>query len=69
MVKNYFKIAWRNLTKHKGYAAINIIGLSLGIACSILIFTIVAYHLSFPPILRRVSGKLKVMNYLTRQRG
>lgn len=47
MFKNYFKIAWRNLTRNKTYAAINIIGLSLGIACSILIFTIVSYHLSF----------------------
>ncbi len=47
MLKNYFTIGWRNLTKHKAYAAINIIGLSLGLACSILIFTIVAYHLSF----------------------
>ncbi len=47
MFKNYFKTGWRNLTRHKSYAAINIIGLSLGIACSILIFIIVSYHLSF----------------------
>jgi len=47
MFKNYFKIAWRNVIRNKTYASINIIGLSLGIACSILIFTIVSYHLSF----------------------
>ncbi|MBS1932704.1 MAG: ABC transporter permease [Bacteroidetes bacterium] len=47
MFKNYFKTGWRNLTRNKSYAAINIIGLSLGIACSILIFTVVSYHLSF----------------------
>jgi len=47
MLKNYFKIAWRNLKRHKAYAAINIIGLSLGIACAILIFTVVSFHLSF----------------------
>ncbi len=47
MFKNYFKTAWRNLTRNKTYAVINIMGLSLGIACSILIFTIVSYHLSF----------------------
>jgi predicted permease len=47
MLKNYFKTGWRNLTRNKTYAAINIVGLSLGIACSILIFTIVSYHLSF----------------------
>lgn len=47
MIKNYFKLAWRNLNRNKAYAAINVIGLSLGIACGILIFTIVRFHLSF----------------------
>ena len=47
MLRNYFKIAWRNLKRNKAYAAINIIGLSLGIACAILIFTVVSFHLSF----------------------
>jgi putative ABC transport system permease protein len=47
MLKNYFKIAWRNLQRNKSYAAINIIGLSLGIASSILIFTLVSFHFSF----------------------
>lgn len=30
MLKNYFRIGWRNLRRHKAYAFINIIGLSLG---------------------------------------
>ncbi|MEO6722237.1 MAG: ABC transporter permease [Ferruginibacter sp.] len=47
MFKNYFKIAWRNLKRNKAYALLNIVGLSLGIACSILIFVLVSYHLSF----------------------
>ena len=47
MFKNYFKIAWRNLLRNKAYAIINITGLSLGIACGIIIFTVVNYHLSF----------------------
>ena len=47
MLKNYFKIAWRNLRRNKAYAAINIIGLSMGIAGSILIFLWVSFHLSF----------------------
>jgi ABC-type antimicrobial peptide transport system permease subunit len=37
MVKNYFKIAWRNLLKSKAYSAINIVGLSIGMAVALLI--------------------------------
>ena len=37
MVKNYLKTAWRNLIKNKGYSAINIGGLTIGIAVAILI--------------------------------
>src|ERR1700712_3019337 len=47
MIKNYIKIAWRNLVINKSYSAINIVGLSMGVACSILIFTLVNFHLSF----------------------
>ncbi|QCW98819.1 FtsX-like permease family protein [Aggregatimonas sangjinii] len=37
MLKNYLKIAWRNLKKNKGYSAINIGGLALGMAVTLLI--------------------------------
>src|SRR3982074_736660 len=37
MLKNYFKIAWRNLRKSKTYSFINITGLSAGLAVSILL--------------------------------
>jgi putative ABC transport system permease protein len=37
MIKNYLKIAWRNLVKNKGYSAINIIGLATGMAVAMLI--------------------------------
>jgi len=38
MIKNYFKIAWRNLVKNRAHSFINITGLSVGLACSFLIF-------------------------------
>ena len=37
MLKNYFKIAFRNLLKNKVYSAINIVGLAIGIAATMLI--------------------------------
>lgn len=47
MLKNYFKIAYRNLQRSKAYTFINVCGLALGITCAILIFMLVRYHLSF----------------------
>jgi putative ABC transport system permease protein len=47
MFKNYFKIAWRNLWKHKVYSAINIIGLATGMAACIIILLFVFYEKSF----------------------
>jgi putative ABC transport system permease protein len=47
MFKNYFKIARRNLTRNKGYAAINIAGLAVGIAVCMMIFIIIQYQTSF----------------------
>ncbi|HVW13654.1 MAG TPA: ABC transporter permease [Mucilaginibacter sp.] len=37
MFKNYFKVAWRNLSKNKAHTFINVAGLSVGLACSLLI--------------------------------
>jgi putative ABC transport system permease protein len=37
MIKNYFRIAFRNMRRHKGYSFINIFGLAVGMACCILI--------------------------------
>lgn len=47
MLKSYFKIAWRNIVRHKGYAAINISGLAVGIAACLLIFMVIQYETSF----------------------
>ena len=47
MIKNYIKIAWRNLSRRKGYSAINIAGLSVGIAACLLIFVVISYELSY----------------------
>ena len=52
MIKNYFKIAWRNLIKSKGYSSINIIGLATGMAVALLIglwiWDEISYNKYFP---------------------
>lgn len=47
MLKNYIKIAWRNLQARKGYALINIVGLSVGLAACLLIGLYVQDELSY----------------------
>jgi putative ABC transport system permease protein len=47
MLRNYFKTAWRNLLRQKGYAGINILGLAIGIAACLLILQYVSFELSF----------------------
>lgn len=38
MIRHYFLTAWRNLARNKAFSAINIFGLALGLACSLLLF-------------------------------
>jgi putative ABC transport system permease protein len=47
MFKNYFKTAFRNLSRHKLFSGLNIFGLATGLACSILIFLWVKDELSY----------------------
>ncbi|MGZ3944724.1 MAG: ABC transporter permease [Mucilaginibacter sp.] len=57
MIKNYLTVAWRNLFRNKFFSTINILGLALGMACSILILlwvqnelSVDAYHVNGPNI-------------------
>lgn len=47
MLKNYLKIALRNILKYKGYSLINILGLAIGMACCMVILLYVRHELSF----------------------
>ncbi len=47
MIKNYFKIAFRNLWRHKGYSAINIGGLAVGMTAGFLLLLYIGYEMSY----------------------
>ncbi|HRH58998.1 MAG TPA: ABC transporter permease [Chitinophagaceae bacterium] len=47
MIKNYFKTAWRNVSRNKIFSFINIVGLAIGISASLVIYLIVSFDLSF----------------------
>jgi putative ABC transport system permease protein len=47
MIKNYFKIALRNFSKHKLFTLINVIGLSIGISAALVIYLIVHFDFTF----------------------
>jgi putative ABC transport system permease protein len=47
VLKNYLKIAFRNILKNKAYSVINISGLAIGMACCILILVFVQDELSY----------------------
>jgi putative ABC transport system permease protein len=47
MLRNYFKIAWRNLAKYKFISFINLFGLTVGLTCCLLILTYILNELSY----------------------
>ena len=47
MIKNYFKIAIRNILRNKFFSAINVLGLSIGLCCCLMLFLFVKHELSY----------------------
>ena len=47
MLKNYFKLAWRNLFRNKAFSFSNILGLAIGITCAMLILLWVQNELTY----------------------
>ncbi|MDF7815966.1 ABC transporter permease [Runella sp. MFBS21] len=65
MIRNYFKIAFRNLLKHKGYSFINIFGLATGMAVAMLIGLWVWDELSFNKNFKNYDHIAQVYNHVT----
>src|SRR5450755_1613455 len=62
MIKNYFKIAWRNLVNNKTDSTINIVGLSIGMAACLLILEFVSFELSYDRFNRNANNIFRVTN-------
>ncbi|MCE7040641.1 ABC transporter permease [Dyadobacter sp. CY312] len=64
MLKNYFKIAFRNIWKNKVFSSINIVGLAIGMAAFIVIMVFVLYEKSFDKVHAKNIYRLnEVQNY------
>jgi putative ABC transport system permease protein len=51
MIRNYFKIAFRNIVRHKSFAFLNVFGLGIGIAACLLLFIVVRYESNYDQFL------------------
>jgi putative ABC transport system permease protein len=66
MILNFFKVAFRNMKKYKGYSFINVVGLAIGLACVFLIYLFVQDELSYDKFytksedIYRVAVKMKM---------
>src|SRR5664279_4128132 len=61
MIKNYFKIAWRNLMKNKIFSFINILGLTIGITVCMMIFLFIMNEYSVDNFHRQGKNIYRVM--------
>jgi putative ABC transport system permease protein len=61
MIKNYFKIAFRNLWRNKGFSAINIFGLAIGMASAILILLWIENEISHDRFHEKID-RIYIMN-------
>jgi len=69
MLKNYFKMGWRNIARQKLYSSINVLGLAIGICACMVIYTIISYELSFDDFHSGKERIYRVMGDLTEGNG
>jgi putative ABC transport system permease protein len=69
MIRNYFKIAFRNLVKHRVYSIINVFGLMIGIACFVIIALYVFDELTFDRFHRNADYIYRVVEERTSETG
>lgn len=63
MIRNYYKIGWRNIVRNKAYSLINISGLTLGLSLAIVIFWIVRFEYSFDDFHTNIDRLYQIRSY------
>ena len=63
MIANFIKVAYRNILRHPGYSFINISGLAIGLACSILIILYIVDELSYDRYHENADRIVRVYTY------
>ena len=69
MFQNYLKIAYRTLLRYKAYTALNVLGLTLGMTCAILIYMMVSFHLSFDGFHKNTDRVVRIVSYFHSSEG
>jgi putative ABC transport system permease protein len=69
MLRNYFKIAWRNLMKYKFISFINLFGLTVGLTCCLLIATYIINELSFDKFNKNAKNIYRVTRIFNNSEG
>lgn len=65
MLKHYLRIALRNIAKYKGYSLINISGLVIGFACSIVILCYISHEMSYDRFHKNADNIYRVVTKVT----
>jgi len=69
MLLNYLKIAWRNISRHRLYSLVNVLGLTLGICACLTLYLIVSYEFSFDRFLPERGRIYRIVGERINQRG
>ena len=69
MLKNYFKIAWRNLKRDRQFTFLNLFGLSIGLACALFIWLWVSDEWNMDKSNTKDSNLYQVMQNMKEENG
>lgn len=64
MLRNYVKLAFRNLVKDKFYSLINIVGLTIGVTCGLLLLLYIADKLSYDRYNKKASQIYRIVSHI-----